>query len=182
MRVGQCCLVRVDVEQLHASSPRRLVDAVRAALRALGWRETTSGAPGLEWHSIASLAEELIRAAAARIAARRGDAVEAAVAAVAASEPLRNRFLFMAEAARKCTLARTLQRAATIYPAAYRWAPRAWCLPDQYAESLPAARTAGWYIYKPDGGSQGDGIFIEQARWVRVLHGVPAVQSVCGVV
>ena len=55
-----------------------MVDAVRAALRALGWRGTSSGAPGLECHSIASLAEELIRAAAARIAARRGDLLDLA--------------------------------------------------------------------------------------------------------
>ena len=156
-------------------------DALRAALRSLGWSETAGAGAGaaLHWHSVASPAEGIIRAAACRIGGPgggRGGADD--VVAAAAAEPLRNRFLFMAAAAHKCTLARTLQRAATLFPRAYRWAPRQWCLPEQYADFLRAARKSSWYIYKPDGGSQGDGIFIEQVL-AGPSRGVIAYDACC---
>jgi len=66
---------------------------------------------------------------------------------------------------RKCRLARTMSRMQMLFPDEYSFVPRTWILPEDFPEL--AARVAkhheekkGTYIVKPDGLSQGRGIFL----------------------
>jgi hypothetical protein len=69
----------------------------------------------------------------------------------------------MALVAQKAKLHKQLHRAQTLCPEHFsHFAPKAWVLPKQRKELEQAIKTAKkkWFIAKPDGGSQGDGIFL----------------------
>eukprot|EP00753_Platysulcus_tardus_P011815 PLAT3316.1.p1 GENE.PLAT3316.1~~PLAT3316.1.p1 ORF type:complete len:164 (-),score=63.81 PLAT3316.1:248-739(-) len=77
----------------------------------------------------------------------------------------RNRVIGMPAFAAKKALNVVLQRALALYPARAAFSPRTWCLLEdaeaaQAAVGAAAAPTERFFIYKPDMGMQGDGIWL----------------------
>ena len=73
--------------------------------------------------------------------------------------------LGMSEAAHKVEFSRQINRMQLLFPNDFSFYPRTWILPDEYGELLEFAtkeKKSPTFILKPDGGSQGDGIFLTQ--------------------
>ena len=71
----------------------------------------------------------------------------------------------MSEAAHKVEFSRQINRMQLLFPNDFSFYPRTWILPDEYGELLEFAikeKKSPTFILKPDGGSQGDGIFLTQ--------------------
>ena len=71
----------------------------------------------------------------------------------------------MSDVAHKVELTRHINRLQLLFPHEFSFYPRTWILPDEYGELLAFAskeKTPPTFILKPDGGSQGDGIFLTQ--------------------
>src|SRR6218665_535378 len=76
----------------------------------------------------------------------------------------------MLEAARKVSLSRSLDLVRSLFPDEYSFYPRSWFLPQQFSDFSSSFRSAvrhqnptdnhPVFIVKPDGGSQGDGIYL----------------------
>uniref|UniRef100_A0A7M4ETX4 Tubulin tyrosine ligase like 11 n=1 Tax=Crocodylus porosus TaxID=8502 RepID=A0A7M4ETX4_CROPO len=79
-----------------------------------------------------------------------------------------NKFPGMTEMVRKITLSRAVRTMQDLFPEEYNFYPRSWILPEEFPlfvaevrmmkESDPAWKPA--FIVKPDGGCQGDGIYL----------------------
>lgn len=71
----------------------------------------------------------------------------------------------MSEAAHKVELTRQINRLQLLFPREFTFYPKTWILPEEYSDLLAYAsqkRKPSTFIIKPDGGSQGDGIFLTQ--------------------
>ncbi|KAM6431224.1 tubulin polyglutamylase TTLL11 isoform 2-T2 [Liasis olivaceus] len=98
-----------------------------------------------------------------------------------------NKFPGMTEMVRKVNLSRAMRTMQELFPEEYNFYPRSWILPDEFAifltevnltkESNPRWRPT--FIVKPDGGCQGDGIYLikdpTEIRMMGNLHSRPAV-------
>ncbi|KAM4018878.1 tubulin polyglutamylase TTLL11 isoform 2-T2 [Anomaloglossus baeobatrachus] len=79
-----------------------------------------------------------------------------------------NKFPGMAEMVRKINLSRALRTLQELYPEEYDYYPQSWILPEEYHTFTGEVRLAmdndpSWrpfFIVKPDGGCQGDGIYL----------------------
>ncbi|NWT18719.1 TTL11 polyglutamylase, partial [Vireo altiloquus] len=79
-----------------------------------------------------------------------------------------NKFPGMTETVRKITLTRAMRIMQDLFPLEYDFYPRSWILPDELSLFVSQFHTAkdsdpSWkptYIVKPDGGCQGDGIYL----------------------
>ncbi|XP_053137914.1 tubulin polyglutamylase TTLL11 [Hemicordylus capensis] len=93
----------------------------------------------------------------------------------------------MTEMVRKITLSRAVRTMQELFPEEYNFYPRSWVLPDEFAIFLAEVhlmkeRNPSWkptFIVKPDGGCQGDGIYLikepTDVRMTGSLHSRPAV-------
>lgn len=71
----------------------------------------------------------------------------------------------MSEAAHKVELTRHINRLQFLFPHEFTFYPKTWILPEEYGELtgyMSKAKKPPTLIVKPDGGSQGDGIFLMQ--------------------
>lgn len=71
----------------------------------------------------------------------------------------------MSEAAHKVELTRHINRLQLLFPHEFSFYPKTWILPEEYGELvgyMNKAKKPPTLIIKPDGGSQGDGIFLMQ--------------------
>ena len=71
----------------------------------------------------------------------------------------------MSEAAHKVELTRHINRLHFLFPHEFSFYPKTWMLPEEFGEVsayMSKAKKPPTLIVKPDGGSQGDGIFLMQ--------------------
>lgn len=79
-----------------------------------------------------------------------------------------NKFPGMVEMLRKINLSRAVRTMQELYPEEYDFYPRSWILPEEYQQFSTQSRmvkesesaVSPTFIVKPDGGSQGDGIYL----------------------
>ncbi|NWU27396.1 TTL11 polyglutamylase, partial [Dyaphorophyia castanea] len=79
-----------------------------------------------------------------------------------------NKFPGMMETVRKITLSRAMRTMQDLFPLEYNFYPRSWILPEELSLFVDEVRTTkdsnpSWkptFIVKPDGGCQGDGIYL----------------------
>ncbi|NXJ27914.1 TTL11 polyglutamylase, partial [Dicrurus megarhynchus] len=79
-----------------------------------------------------------------------------------------NKFPGMTETVRKITLSRAMRTMQNLFPEEYNFYPRSWILPEELSLFVEEVRTMkdsdpSWkptFIVKPDGGCQGDGIYL----------------------
>ncbi|XP_019908948.3 tubulin polyglutamylase TTLL11 isoform X2 [Esox lucius] len=98
-----------------------------------------------------------------------------------------NKFPGMIEMLRKINLSRAVRTMQELFPEEYNFYPRSWILPEEYQLFSTQIRLAKdsdaslkpTFIVKPDGGSQGDGIYlIRDPSDLRVIAGSQTKQSV----
>lgn len=98
-----------------------------------------------------------------------------------------NKFPGMIEMLRKINLSRAMRMMQELFPDEYDFYPRSWILPEEYQQFSTQIRMVKekdatlnpTFIVKPDGGSQGDGIYlIRDPSELRVMAGSQAKQSV----
>ncbi|EFJ09255.1 hypothetical protein SELMODRAFT_130241, partial [Selaginella moellendorffii] len=147
-----CGYIRVDLSCCR-------YQILRIVLRKLGWEVTTDDSK--PWHLIwtdCSIGPDKL------MMLKRGQKI--------------NHFVGMLEICRKKALARNLSMMRKIFPAAYKFFPRAFILPNQLTQFMarfntPKPRT---YILKPDTGSMGRGVVLVQTsdevkNAMKGLHG-----------
>ncbi|KAK6470862.1 tubulin polyglutamylase TTLL11-like [Huso huso] len=98
-----------------------------------------------------------------------------------------NKFPGMMEMVRKINLSRAVRTMHELFPEEYNFYPRSWILPEEFQLFAAEVRMAkendsSWkptFIVKPDGGSQGDGIYLikdpNDFRMLGSAHNKPAV-------
>ncbi|XP_077161810.1 tubulin polyglutamylase TTLL11 isoform X3 [Paroedura picta] len=98
-----------------------------------------------------------------------------------------NKFPGMTEMVRKITLSRAVRIMQDLFPEEYNFYPRSWILPEEFTNFLTEIRlmkdnNPSWkptFIVKPDGGCQGDGIYLikepSEVRLMGNLQSRPAV-------
>eukprot|EP00071_Canis_lupus_P008386 XP_005625506.1 tubulin polyglutamylase TTLL11 [Canis lupus familiaris] len=98
-----------------------------------------------------------------------------------------NKFPGMTEMVRKITLSRAVRIMQNLFPEEYNFYPRSWILPDEFQLFVAQVRMVkdgdpSWkptFIVKPDGGCQGDGIYLikdpSDIRLAGTLQSRPAV-------
>ncbi|KAM6170015.1 tubulin polyglutamylase TTLL11 [Rhynchocyon petersi] len=98
-----------------------------------------------------------------------------------------NKFPGMTEMVRKVTLSRAVRIMQDLFPEEYNFYPRSWILPDEFQLFVAQVRMVkdgdpSWkptFIVKPDGGCQGDGIYLikdpSDIRLAGTLQSRPAV-------
>uniref|UniRef100_UPI0037E9931F tubulin polyglutamylase TTLL11 n=1 Tax=Semicossyphus pulcher TaxID=241346 RepID=UPI0037E9931F len=98
-----------------------------------------------------------------------------------------NKFPGMIEMLRKINLSRAMRTMQELFPDEYDFYPRSWILPEEYQQFSTQIRMVKekdatvnpTFIVKPDGGSQGDGIYlIRDPSELRVMAGPQAKQAV----
>ncbi|XP_078082529.1 tubulin polyglutamylase TTLL11 isoform X1 [Mustelus asterias] len=89
-----------------------------------------------------------------------------------------NKYPGMTELVRKINFSRAVRTMQELFPEEYKFYPRSWILPEEYQNFADQVRVSkendsSWkptFIVKPDGGSQGDGIYlIKDSTDVRML-------------
>ncbi|XP_062929507.1 tubulin polyglutamylase TTLL11 [Mobula hypostoma] len=98
-----------------------------------------------------------------------------------------NKYPGMMEMTRKVNFSRAVRTMQELFPDEYKFYPRSWILPEEYQSFVDQVRLSkendsSWkptFIVKPDGGSQGDGIYLikdsSDIRMLSNLHSKPAV-------
>ncbi|XP_043576193.1 tubulin polyglutamylase TTLL11 isoform X2 [Chiloscyllium plagiosum] len=98
-----------------------------------------------------------------------------------------NKYPGMTELVRKINFSRAVRTMQELFPEEYKFYPRSWILPEEYQTFADQVRVSkendsSWkptFIVKPDGGSQGDGIYLikdsNDVRMLANLHSKPAV-------
>ncbi|XP_028319011.1 tubulin polyglutamylase TTLL11 [Gouania willdenowi] len=98
-----------------------------------------------------------------------------------------NKFPGMVEMLRKINMSRAVRTMQDIFPEEYDFYPRSWILPDEYQQFSTQIRMVKendstvnpTFIVKPDGGSQGDGIYlIRDPSDLKLVSGSHAKQGV----
>ncbi|XP_061118400.1 tubulin polyglutamylase TTLL11 isoform X2 [Conger conger] len=147
-------LVTVDTSKAKTS-----LEALKVSIRQLKWKEFPTGrraACDIYWHGVSFHDNENI--------------VSGQV----------NKFPGMIEMLRKINLSRAVRTMQELFPDEYNFYPRSWILPEEYQLFAAQIRLAKdgdsslkpTFIVKPDGGSQGDGIYlIRDPADLRLLSG-----------
>ncbi|XP_041050067.1 tubulin polyglutamylase TTLL11 isoform X1 [Carcharodon carcharias] len=98
-----------------------------------------------------------------------------------------NKYPGMTELVRKINFSRAVRTMQQLFPEEYKFYPRSWILPEEYQHFADQVRMSketdsSWkptFIVKPDGGSQGDGIYLikdsNDIRMLANLRSKPAV-------
>ncbi|XP_067339729.1 tubulin polyglutamylase TTLL11 isoform X2 [Channa argus] len=98
-----------------------------------------------------------------------------------------NKFPGMIEMLRKINLSRAMRTMQELFPEEYDFYPRSWILPEEYQQFFTQIRMVkkndatvnSTFIVKPDGGSQGDGIYlIRDPGDLKPMAGSQAKQAV----
>lgn len=98
-----------------------------------------------------------------------------------------NKFPGMVEMLRKINMSRAVRTMQELFPEEYDFYPRSWILPEEYQQFSTQTRMAKendttvnhTFIVKPDGGSQGDGIYlIRDPSDLKLVAGSQAKQGV----
>ncbi|XP_072841267.2 tubulin polyglutamylase TTLL11 isoform X1 [Pogona vitticeps] len=131
---------------VDSSKARTSLEALKLSLRQLGWKEFPFGRRlpcDIYWHAVSF----------------HDNAIDSGLV---------NKFPGMAEMVRKITLSRAMRTMQELFPDEYDFYPRSWILPEELAIFLTEVHmiketNPTWkptFIVKPDGGCQGDGIYL----------------------
>uniref|UniRef100_A0A8C9L749 Tubulin tyrosine ligase like 11 n=1 Tax=Pavo cristatus TaxID=9049 RepID=A0A8C9L749_PAVCR len=159
-RAGRRPRVTVD-----SSKAKTSLEALKISLRQLRWREFPFGRRlpcDIYWHGV-SFHDNYIFSGQV------------------------NKFPGMTEMVRKVTLSRAVRTMQDLFPVEYNFYPRSWILPEEFPLFVTEVRMMkesdpSWkptFIVKPDGGCQGDGIYLikdpNDVRLAGSLQSRPAV-------
>ncbi|KAK2535267.1 Ttll11 [Columba livia] len=159
-RAGRRPRVTVD-----SSKAKTSLEALKISLRQLRWREFPLGRRlpcDIYWHGVSF---------------RDNDIFSGQV----------NKFPGMTEMVRKITLSRAVRTMQDLFPLEYNFYPRSWILPEEFPLFVDEVRMLkdsdpSWkptFIVKPDGGCQGDGIYlVKDPSDIRLSGSVPARPAV----
>uniref|UniRef100_A0A8B9TIU5 Tubulin tyrosine ligase like 11 n=1 Tax=Anas platyrhynchos TaxID=8839 RepID=A0A8B9TIU5_ANAPL len=153
---------RVTVD---SSKAKTSLEALKISLRQLRWREFPFGRRlpcDIYWHGVSFHDNDIFSGQV-------------------------NKFPGMTEMVRKITLSRAVRTMQDLFPVEYNFYPRSWILPEEFPlfvdevqmmkESDPSWKPT--FIVKPDGGCQGDGIYLvkdpSDVRLTGSLQNRPAV-------
>ncbi|XP_036771336.1 tubulin polyglutamylase TTLL11 isoform X1 [Manis pentadactyla] len=162
-RSDQSCTLRpVTVD---SSKARTSLDALKISIRQLKWKEFPFGRRSpcdIYWHGVSFHDNDILSGQV-------------------------NKFPGMTEMVRKITLSRAVRIMQNLFPEEYNFYPRSWILPDEFQLFVAQGRMVkdgdpSWkptFIVKPDGGCQGDGIYLikdpSDIRLAGILQSRPAV-------
>ncbi|XP_036288791.1 tubulin polyglutamylase TTLL11 isoform X3 [Pipistrellus kuhlii] len=131
---------------VDSSKARTSLDALKISIRQLQWKEIPFGRRSpcdIYWHGVSFHDNNIFSGQV-------------------------NKFPGMTEMVRKITLSRAVRIMQNLFPEEYNFYPRSWILPDEFQlftaqvqmvkEGDPSWRPT--FIVKPDGGCQGDGIYL----------------------
>ncbi|XP_021089720.1 tubulin polyglutamylase TTLL11 isoform X2 [Mesocricetus auratus] len=150
---------------VDSSKARTSLDALKISLRQLRWKEFPFGRRlpcDIYWHGVSFHDNDILSGQV-------------------------NKFPGMTEMVRKITLSRALRIMQNLFPEEYNFYPRSWILPDEFQLFVAQVRMVkdgdrSWkptFIVKPDGGCQGDGIYLikdpSDVRLTGTLQSRPAV-------
>ncbi|KAK2515022.1 Ttll11 [Columba guinea] len=159
-RAGRRPRVTVD-----SSKAKTSLEALKISLRQLRWREFPLGRRlpcDIYWHGVSF---------------RDNDIFSGQV----------NKFPGMTEMVRKITLSRAVRTMQDLFPLEYNFYPRSWILPEEFPLFVDEVRMLkdsdpSWkptFIIKPDGGCQGDGIYlVKDPSDIRLSGSIPARPAV----
>ncbi|KAJ8339169.1 hypothetical protein SKAU_G00359550 [Synaphobranchus kaupii] len=151
---------------VDTSKAKTSLEALKVSIRQLKWKEFPVGrrlACDIYWHGVSFHDNENI--------------VSGQV----------NKFPGMIEMLRKINLSRAVRTMQELFPEEYNFYPRSWILPDEYqlfATQIRLAKDSDsslkpTFIVKPDGGSQGDGIYlIRDPSDLRMISGAHSKHAV----
>ncbi|NXO50119.1 TTL11 polyglutamylase, partial [Aramus guarauna] len=134
---------RVTVD---SSKAKTSLEALKISLRQLRWREFPFGRRlpcDIYWHGVSFHDNDIFSGQV-------------------------NKFPGMTEMVRKITLSRAVRTMQDLFPLEYNFYPRSWILPEEFSLFVDEVRMMkdgdpSWkptFIVKPDGGCQGDGIYL----------------------
>ncbi|XP_045325083.1 tubulin polyglutamylase TTLL11 isoform X4 [Leopardus geoffroyi] len=150
---------------VDSSKARTSLDALKISLRQLKWKEFPFGRRlpcDIYWHGVSFHDNDIFSGQV-------------------------NKFPGMTEMVRKITLSRAVRIMQNLFPEEYNFYPRSWILPDEFQLFVAQVRMVkdgdpSWkptFIVKPDGGCQGDGIYLikdpSDIRLAGTLQSRPAV-------
>ncbi|KAM5298510.1 tubulin polyglutamylase TTLL11 [Ctenodactylus gundi] len=153
-------LVTVD-----SSKARTSLEALKISIRQLKWKEFPFGRRlpcDIYWHGVSFHDNDIFSGQV-------------------------NKFPGMTEMVRKITLSRAVRIMQNLFPEEYNFYPRSWILPDEFQLFVAQVQMVkdddpSWkptFIVKPDGGCQGDGIYLikdpSDIRLAGTLQSRPAV-------
>ncbi|XP_030317201.1 tubulin polyglutamylase TTLL11 [Calypte anna] len=141
VRAGRRPRVTVD-----SSKAKTSLEALKISLRQLRWREFPFGRRlpcDIYWHGVSFHDNDIFSGQV-------------------------NKFPGMTEMVRKITLSRAVRTMQDLFPLEYNFYPRSWILPEEFPLFVDEVRVMkdsdpSWkptFIVKPDGGCQGDGIYL----------------------
>ncbi|KAM9206900.1 tubulin polyglutamylase TTLL11 [Dugong dugon] len=150
---------------VDSSKARTSLDALKISIRQLKWKEFPFGRRlpcDIYWHGVSFHDSDIFSGQV-------------------------NKFPGMTEMVRKITLSRAVRIMQELFPDEYNFYPRSWILPDEFQLFVAQVRMVkdgdpSWkptFIVKPDGGCQGDGIYLikdpSDIRLAGTLQSRPAV-------
>ncbi|XP_048368722.1 LOW QUALITY PROTEIN: tubulin polyglutamylase TTLL11 [Sphaerodactylus townsendi] len=150
---------------VDSSKARTSLEALKRSLRQLRWREFPFGRRlpcDIYWHGVSFHDNDIFSGQV-------------------------NKFPGMTEMVRKITLSRAMRMMKDLFPDEYNFYPRSWILPEEFTHFLAEVRLMKdsnptrkpTFIVKPDGGCQGDGIYLikepSEVRLMGNLQSRPAV-------
>ncbi|XP_049629026.1 tubulin polyglutamylase TTLL11 [Suncus etruscus] len=156
---------RAQTVTVDSSKARTSLGALQRSLRQLRWKEFPFGRRlpcDIYWHGVSFHDSDILSGQV-------------------------NKFPGMTEMVRKITLSRAVRIMQSLFPEEYNFYPRSWILPDELQLFITQVRTVkdddpSWkptFIVKPDGGCQGDGIYLirdpSDIRLAGTLQSRPAV-------
>ncbi|XP_078292650.1 tubulin polyglutamylase TTLL11 isoform X4 [Panthera onca] len=150
---------------VDSSKAKTSLDALKISIRQLKWKEFPFGRRlpcDIYWHGVSFHDNDIFSGQV-------------------------NKFPGMTEMVRKITLSRAVRIMQNLFPEEYNFYPRSWILPDEFQLFVAQVRMVkdgdpSWkptFIVKPDGGCQGDGIYLvkdpSDIRLAGTLQSRPAV-------
>ncbi|EAW87506.1 tubulin polyglutamylase TTLL11 isoform b [Homo sapiens] len=150
---------------VDSSKARTSLDALKISIRQLKWKEFPFGRRlpcDIYWHGVSFHDNDIFSGQV-------------------------NKFPGMTEMVRKITLSRAVRTMQNLFPEEYNFYPRSWILPDEFQLFVAQVQMVkdddpSWkptFIVKPDGGCQGDGIYLikdpSDIRLAGTLQSRPAV-------
>nr|XP_008526234.1 PREDICTED: tubulin polyglutamylase TTLL11 [Equus przewalskii] len=150
---------------VDSSKARTSLDALKISIRQLKWKEIPFGRRlpcDIYWHGVSFHDNDIFSGQV-------------------------NKFPGMTEMVRKITLSRAVRIMQNLFPEEYNFYPRSWILPDEFQLFVAQVQMVkdgdpSWkptFIVKPDGGCQGDGIYLikdpNDIRLAGTLQSRPAV-------
>ncbi|XP_019728577.1 tubulin polyglutamylase TTLL11 isoform X2 [Hippocampus comes] len=152
---------------VDTSKAKTSLEGLKISIRQLKWKEIPAGrraACDIYWHGVSFHDNENITSGQV------------------------NKFPGMLEMSRKINLSRAVRIMQELFPAEYDFYPRSWILPDEYQQFSAQLRAvkerdatlSPTFIVKPDGGSQGEGIYLirEPGELRPAVAGAQARQAV----